>query len=97
MLVIATIPVTLVAFVAALLVLYLVYFAELYPLRPDVIGNLGYLFTPMPDSTAWGGPTVFGAWFVHAMTGLGMQFLALALIRGLGALCGRISRPLIGS
>lgn len=96
--VIATFVPTLVALIASLLVVYLVYAGELYALRPDVIGNLSYLFRAMPDSEGtWGGPTLIGAWFVHAMSAIGMQIVALALIRAIGALCGRISRPLIGA
>ena len=86
-----------VAFVLALLVVYLCYFGELYALRPDVIGSLGDMVRPTPGGeNAWGGPTVIGAWFIHAMAALGMQVVSLALIRALGALCGAVTRRLIG-
>lgn len=32
---------------------------------------------------AWGGPTLVGAWFVHAMTALGIQVICMAVIRRL--------------
>jgi Prolyl oligopeptidase family len=74
-----------------------VYFGELYPLRPDVISYLDDMFRPFPGgATSRGGPTLVGAWIVHAMVAAGLQVAGLALIRGLGALCGRITRPLLG-
>jgi hypothetical protein len=92
-----TLPLTLVSFLVALLILYLAYFGELYPLRPDTIAYLGDMFRPFPGgATSWGGPTLVGAWIVHAMIAVGLQAAGLALIRGLGALCGRITRPLLG-
>jgi hypothetical protein len=92
-----TLPPTLLAFLVALLILYLVYFGELYPLRPDTIAYLGDMFGPFPGgATSWGGPTLLGAWIVHAMIAVGLQAAGLALLRGLGALCGRITRPLLG-
>jgi hypothetical protein len=87
----------LVSFLVALLILYLAYFGELYPLRPDTIAYLGDMFRPFPGGEdSWGGPTLVGAWIVHAMLAVGLQAAGLALIRGLGALCGRITRPLLG-
>jgi len=92
-----TLPLTLVSFLVALLILYLTYFGELYPLRPDTIAYVGDMFRPFPGgATSWGGPTLLGAWIVHAMIAVGLQAAGLALIRGLGALCGRITRPLLG-
>jgi hypothetical protein len=92
-----TLPLTLVSFLAALLILYLAWFGELFPLRPDVIAYLGGMFRPFPGGEdSWGGPTLVGAWIVHAMVAVGLQVGGLALIRGLGALCGRITRPLLG-
>lgn len=74
----------LVALPLAVLVLYLVAAGWLYPLRPDSIGALGHPFTadPLFDG-AWGGPTLVGAWVVHAMVALGLQVVCLAVIRGL--------------
>jgi hypothetical protein len=92
-----TLPLTLVSFAVALLILYLAYFGELYPLRPDTIAYLGDMFRPFPGGEdSWGGPTLVGAWIVHAMVAVGLQAAGLALLRGLGALCGRITRPLLG-
>jgi hypothetical protein len=92
-----TLPLTLVSFLVALLILYLAYVGELYPLRPDVIAYLDDMFRPFPGgATSWGGPTLVGAWIVHAIVAIGLQAAGLALIRGLGALCGRITRPLLG-
>jgi hypothetical protein len=94
---VATLLPTLVSFLAALLIVYLVYFGELYPLRPDAIAYLEDMFGPFPGGAdSWGGPTLIGAWFVHAMVAVALQAVGLALIRGLGALCGRITRPLLG-
>lgn len=73
-----------VAFPLAVLVVYLVWSGWLYPLRPDTIGALGHPFTADPHlAGAWGGPTLVGAWFVHAMAALGMQVVCLAVIRRL--------------
>jgi hypothetical protein len=92
-----TLPLTLVSFLAALLILYLAWFGELYPLRPDTIAYLGDMFRPFPGGEdSWGGPTLVGAWIVHTMLAVGLQAAGLALIRGLGALCGAITRPLLG-
>ena len=56
-----------VAFVAAVMVLFLTWSGWLYPLRPDVIGALGHPFTADPLlAGAWGGPTLVGACVVHA-------------------------------
>lgn len=71
----------------ALLVVYLVAAGWLYPLRPDTISAVGHPFTadPVLDG-AWGGPTLVGAWLVHALVALGMQVGCIALI---GRLNGR--------
>jgi hypothetical protein len=62
-----------------------------------VIGYLDDMFRPFPGgATSWGGPTLVGAWIVHAMVAVGLQVAGLTLICGLGALCGRITRPLLG-
>jgi ABC-type antimicrobial peptide transport system permease subunit len=78
---------SLLAFVAALLVVYLVWAGWLYPVRPDVIEHLSHPFTKTPDlDGAWGGPTLVGAWLVHALIAVGLQLVALAVIRGVAAL-----------
>jgi hypothetical protein len=72
------------AFPLALLVVYLVWAAWLYPLRPDAIGAIWHPFTADHRfDGAWGGPTLVGAWFVHAMAALGMQVICMAVIRRL--------------
>jgi hypothetical protein len=66
------------------LVLFLVWSGWLYPLRPDAVAALGHPFTADARfAGAWGGPTLAGAWFVHAMVALGMQVICMALLRRL--------------
>lgn len=78
---------SLVAFVAALLVVYLVFAGWLYPIRPGVIEHITHPFTKTTDlDGAWGGPTPAGAWLVHAAVAVGLQLLALALIRGMASI-----------
>lgn len=73
-----------VAFPFAVLVVFLVWSSWLYPLRPDAIGALGHPLTADPLLRgAWGGPTLVGAWFVHAMAALGIQVICMAVIRRL--------------
>jgi hypothetical protein len=79
-----------VAFVAALVVLMVTWSGWLYPLRPDAIGALGHPFTADPlFDNSWGGPTLAGAWFVHALVAVGIQVVCLAAIRRLAARPGR--------
>jgi hypothetical protein len=89
----AGLPLALVALPLAALVLYLLYFGELYPLRPDTITHLDDMFRPFPGGDgAWGGPTLLGAWFVHAMAALGLQVVVLAVLRGLRSVSRRLTR-----
>ncbi|MEV8438827.1 hypothetical protein AB0425_15745 [Actinosynnema sp. NPDC051121] len=68
----------------ALLALYAVARGWLYPLWPDTIGAIGHPFTADPGlGGAWGGPTLAGAWLVHALIGLGMQAVCLLVVRAL--------------
>jgi hypothetical protein len=72
------------AVVPVVLAGYLVARGWLYPFWPDTIGAIGHPFTADPGlSGAWGGPTLVGAWLVHAMLALGMQVVCLALVRAL--------------
>ncbi len=72
----------LVAAPLALLAGYLVARGWLYPLWPDNVAGLAHPFTADHAlDGSWGGPTLVGAWFVHAMASLGMQVLCLAGIR----------------
>lgn len=77
-------PAALVAFPFAVLVLFLTWSGWLYPLRPDTLGAIGRPVTADPAlAGAWGGPTLLGAWVVHAMVALGMQVICMAVIRRL--------------
>ncbi|MFL6124174.1 hypothetical protein [Actinophytocola sp.] len=77
-------PLSFAAFPFAVLVLFLIWSSWLYPLRPDAIGAVGHPLTADPLLRgAWGGPTLIGAWFVHAMAALGMQVICMAAIRRL--------------
>lgn len=77
-------PAALGAFPFAVLVLFVTWTSWLYPLRPDAIGAVGHPFTAdAMFANAWGGPTLVGAWFVHAMAALGMQVICIAIIRRL--------------
>ncbi|WP_106616415.1 hypothetical protein [Saccharothrix carnea] len=74
----------LVAAVPALLALYLVARGWLYPFWPDTVGAIGHPFTADPDlGEAWGGPTLAGAWLVHALIALGIQAGCLLVLRAL--------------
>jgi hypothetical protein len=74
-----------VAFLAVMMQLFTVWSGYLYPLRPDTIGALGHPFTPdrqvLPE--AWGGPTLMGAWAVHACVAFGLQATCVVLLVGL--------------
>lgn len=73
-----------VAFPLAALTVFLVWSGWLYPLRPDTFGALGHPLRHDPAlAGAWGGPTLAGAWLVHALLALGTQVLCLAAIRRL--------------
>jgi hypothetical protein len=76
-------PVVYLAFPFAVLAVFVTWSGWCYPLRPDAIGALGHPFTADARfSGAWGGPTLAGAWFVHAMCAFGMQVICMAVIRG---------------
>ena len=68
----------------ALLAVYLVARGWLYPLWPDTIGLIGHPFVtdPLLDE-AWGGPTLAGAWAVHALIALGLQAIGLVILQSL--------------
>jgi hypothetical protein len=73
------------AFLLAALMLMVTWSGWLYPLRPDAIGAVGHPFTADPIFTnSWGGPTLVGAWAVHALVALGIQVICTALLRRLG-------------
>lgn len=63
-----------------------------------VVLNLGYPLRPHNDyKTAWGGPTLAGAWALHAVLG-GVVFLFITAwtMRGLTALQARLARGFLG-
>lgn len=67
-----------------LLAAYLVARGWCYPLWPDTIGALGHPFTADARlGEAWGGPTLAGAWAVHALLALGIQAGCLVVVRAL--------------
>lgn len=77
-------PSVFLAFPLAVLVVYLTWSGLLYPLRPDAIAGLAHPLTAdAMFAGAWGGPTLVGAWFVHAMCALGTQVVCMASIRRL--------------
>lgn len=77
-------PVVVLAFPFAVLAVFVAWSGLLYPLRPDAVAAIGHPFTADARfAGAWGGPTLAGAWFVHAMCALGMQVICMALIRRL--------------
>ena len=86
-----------VAFAAVLMQLFVAYSGYLYPLRPDTIAALGHPFTPdlrvLPG--AWGGPTLAGAWLVHACVALGIQVVCAVVLRGLCGVQDRVTRRLL--
>lgn len=77
-------PAVFLAFPFAVLVVFVTWSGLLYPLRPDAIAGLAHPFAEdAMFAGAWGGPTLAGAWFVHAMCALGMQVVCMASIRRL--------------
>jgi hypothetical protein len=66
----------------ALLAVYLVARGWLYPLWPDTIGALGHPFTGDARlGGAWGGPSLAGAWAVHATIAIAIQAVCLAVLQ----------------
>lgn len=87
---------SLVNFVLIGLVGFLTWSGYLYFLRPDALPALDHPFTPdRLFDTAWGGPTLAGAWLVHSLVALGMQVCCLAVIRWLAARQGRTTARLL--
>jgi hypothetical protein len=83
------------AFLVALVVV-VAYSGYLYPLRPDASFAIGHPFSA--DSRfdhAWGGPTLVGAWFVHACVTFGIQAGCLLVLRVLVRLAGRVTRRIL--
>jgi hypothetical protein len=68
-----------------------------FALVPNTIRNLLYGFV-VGDGyrDAWGGPTLAGAWAVHAVLALALVPVGLWLVRGLTALQRRLADGLLG-
>jgi len=66
---------------------------------PNTVRNvLLYPFTDGDEvARAWGGPTLGGAWAVHAVLAVLLLPLALWLLRGLTGLQGRLAARLLGT
>src|SRR5215217_4371376 len=66
---------------------------------PNTVRNV--LLYPITDgdkvARAWGGPTLVGAWAVHAVLALLVLPVALWLLRGLTGLQGRLAARLLGA
>jgi hypothetical protein len=65
---------------------------------PNTVRNV--LLYPITDSSevarAWGGPTLAGAWAVHAALALLLLPVELWMLRGLAGLQGRLTARLLG-
>lgn len=86
----------LVAFAAVVLAVFVAFSGYLYPIRPDVIETIGHPLSSDPAlEKAWGGPTLLGAWAVHALIAAAVQTAALLLVRGATALQDRLLRERI--
>lgn len=69
-----------VALLATLMVVYLVFRGWLYPLNPDAWRHLAHPLAASFGPGTWGGPTLLGAWLAHAAIALGIQAVCLAVI-----------------
>lgn len=78
----AAVLVSIPLFLASLLVWYLVLRIASYGLVWTLEGG--------DHADAWGGPTLLGAWTVHALIGLVLVILAMWLIRALTGLSARL-------
>ncbi|WP_436495487.1 hypothetical protein [Actinokineospora sp. HUAS TT18] len=79
----AAVPLGVVAFAMTAVGLFVTYTGYLYFLRPDAIPAIGHPFSAdRIFDTAWGGPTLAGAWLVHSLVALGIQVVAVAVVRG---------------
>lgn len=69
-----------IALLAGLMIAYLIFAGWLYPLRPDTISALPTPLAPALGPGTWGGPTLLGAWAVHALVALIIQAASVGLI-----------------
>ncbi|MFB8275632.1 hypothetical protein [Nocardia colli] len=65
-----------------------------------VLGAVRGVFYPLLTSggygNAWGGPSLAGAWSVHALIGVALLPVWLLLVAGIGALQVRLTRAILG-
>jgi hypothetical protein len=73
-------PLALIGPLASALVVYLGFAGYLYPLRPDALAAMD---DPHGFDNSWGGPTLVGAWAVHALIALAVQLPCFWLLRTL--------------
>jgi hypothetical protein len=59
-----------------------------YPLRPGTMDSYQH---------SWGGPTLAGAWAVHAAGGVVFLFVTPWVVKGITSLQGRLTRRLLGA
>ncbi len=86
----------LISLLAALMMVYLVGAAFLYPLRPDAISTIGHPFTPDHAlDGSWGGTTLVGAWIAHSAVGLGLEVASVLVLWVSSALQVRVTRRLL--
>lgn len=62
-----------------------------------VIGNVAYPLRGGDLSTAWGGPSLAGAWAVHGAGGLAFLFVTPWIIKGVTTLQGRLLQRMLGA
>jgi len=71
----------LISLLAALMMVYLVGAAFLYPLRPDTISTIGHPLThDHALDGSWGGTTLIGAWLAHSIIGFGLELGSLLIL-----------------
>ena len=58
-----------------------------YPLRPGTMGSYQH---------SWGGPSLAGAWAVHAAAGLVFLFATPWIVKAVASVQGRLARRLLG-
>jgi hypothetical protein len=58
--------------------------------------NLAFPLRSGDPSTSWGGPSLAGAWAVHALGGLVFLFIAPVVVRGLTNLQSRFQLKMLG-
>jgi hypothetical protein len=86
----------LVSFLAALMMVYLVGAAFLYPLRPDTISTIGHPFTHDPTlHGSWGGTTLAGAWLAHAVIGAGLELVTVLILGAASTVQLRLTKGLL--